>query len=214
MSKYHPSVGERHRARVPRADDAANVDALDRRIEVRQRQMLRRRRGGELAALLRRQVLRECPSPPAASIRRRADRTRAPTRPARRTVRCRPCRRSAARRAPWNMPRSRGCGEPDGRATRVPPGSSTASVGRDLADRRAETGRGDPCAVRRRQPLEQRRRAHRADDLDRRAPRRQVAVLPREDQRRQVAVVVDVKVRERDVRDRRPLDRRARRAGA
>ena len=83
MSKYHPSrasvTGPAYRAPTMRA----NVDVLDGRIEMRQRQVLRRRRRGELAALLGRQVLRNAHRGRAANIRTRADRTRAPTRRAR-----------------------------------------------------------------------------------------------------------------------------------
>src|SRR5215467_5494882 len=63
-----------------------------------------------------------------------------------------------------------------------------------------------PRAVRRRKALEEVCRPDGADDLDRRAPRREISVLPREDQRREVAVVVDMKMREGDVRDARPIE--------
>ena len=74
ISKCHPSDRQRDGTRVVRADDGANVDALDGRIEVRERQMLvapprqRARRTAPASGAP------ECPSPAEASTRTRADR--------------------------------------------------------------------------------------------------------------------------------------------
>ena len=87
------------------------------------------------------------------------------------------------------------------------PGQVDRVARRDLTNRHRKPGRGDPLSVRGREPSDQRQRSNRSDDFERRAPRWQEPVLPREDERRQVGVMIDVKMRERHVRDRLPLDR-------
>ena len=107
-------------------------------------------------------------------------------------------------RAPWNMPRSRACAERDGTTGAVRPGARTrppAPISRIVS--------GNPGAVTH-SPYAAASRANRSAvptgpmmSTGARS-RRQEAVLPGEDQRRQVAVMVDVKMRDRDVRDRLP----------
>ena len=174
MSKYHPSTRQRDGSCVLRADDA--------------RECRRARRADRNAS-----APGASAPPPAASsphcsgvrcsgmpiagrqraLARRAGRSRAPTPRARRTARYRPCRRSAVRRAPWNMPRSPACVEPDGRSKRTPPGSSTTSLGVISRTVSGNPGAVTHVAVRGGETLEQCRGADRSDDLDRRGPRRQ-----------------------------------------
>src|SRR5512146_2539555 len=85
-----------------------------------------------------------------------------------------------------------------------PSGELHRIAGRDLADGERKPRGTEPVTIRGGQSLDQGSGADRPNDLDRKAARRQKAVLPGEYERGQVAVVVDVKMRDRHVRDRLP----------
>ena len=196
-------VGERHRTGECRADDGANVDLLDGWIEMRERQMLRRRSGRQCAALFRSQVLGDCHR---SGKRALADEQIAIPRPARQLVRRAGVagvydpRRASLEGICHTLRRVRNpeAGQPKAA------GQIDRHAGRNLAYGKGEARRRDPLAVRRREARQERRRSGRSDNLDRQRARRKKTVLPGEDERRQVAVMINVKVRQRDVRDRLP----------
>src|SRR6266850_1404927 len=70
-----------------------------------------------------------------------------------------------------------------------------------LGDPHREPRIQDPVPVRRGQTLQQRLRSHGTNDVYRLAPGRQLAVLPRENDARKVLMMIDMEVREGDVRD-------------
>src|SRR5688572_10457172 len=74
-----------------------------------------------------------------------------------------------------------------------------ARAGGELGDPDLVAWRGHPVAVRRGQPVEKILGADRTDDVDGRAPRGQLAVLPGEEQAWEISVVVDMEVAQRDV---------------
>jgi hypothetical protein len=76
---------------------------------------------------------------------------------------------------------------------------------RDFLNCEGKSRVGEPGPVRGGETVQQGGDAHRPDDGKRSVAWWEKPVLPGEDQRRQVAVMIDMKMRDRDVRDRSPV---------
>ena len=113
-----------------------------------------------------------------------------------------------------NMPHSRACAVRDALASVTVASRASVPPRGELHHRDGEAGRQQLVPEGRRMPLQQRPRAGRADDRQRRGSRRELPVPPRDGERRDVADVVRVEVRERDVRDRSATAARAPPSGA
>src|SRR2546423_8315104 len=199
-----PSVArKRHGTAEPRRHRGADVHLLHRWVEVREHEVPRLRAAGERPTLLRRQMLRD--------RHRRGQRTLADQHVAgmcpvgERVVEPRiageddaPARALDGICHAFGAVRNLERGEPD--TLRELQGLPR----RDLTYREGKAGCEEPFTIRVREPAKQVPRAERPDDLQGLLARGRQAVLPREDEGRQIAVVIDVKVRERDVSDRWP----------